>query len=160
MGTRFLARPLLGVILWRRPLAPGCQVLDDFPRSQHRPSLVHVGFTLPVICSMGKKQWNSRKANCNKISASTEKSISIITRYGIPADEAYSHFTRAMSKAAHSTLSRDFLSCTYPAWTTKHRRYWTSTNKKLSYRRGTARCVMSVEILPIATQQCRNYLYN
>ena len=38
-----------------------------------------------------------------------------------------------------------------------------STNlktKKLSYRRGTARCVVSIEILPIATQQCRNYLYD
>ena len=33
-------------------------------------------------------------------------------------------------------------------------------NKKLSYHRGTARCVVSVEILPIATQQCRNYLYD
>jgi len=33
-------------------------------------------------------------------------------------------------------------------------------NKKLSYCRGTARCVVSVEILPIATQQCRNYLYD
>ena len=33
-------------------------------------------------------------------------------------------------------------------------------NKKLSYRRGTARCVVSVEILPSATQQCRNYLYD
>ena len=32
--------------------------------------------------------------------------------------------------------------------------------KKLSYRRGTARCVVSIEILPIATQQCRNYLYD
>jgi len=31
-------------------------------------------------------------------------------------------------------------------------------NKKLSYRRGTARCVVSVEILPVATQQCTNYL--
>jgi len=31
-------------------------------------------------------------------------------------------------------------------------------NKKLS--RGTARCVVSIEILPIATQQCRNYLYD
>ena len=28
------------------------------------------------------------------------------------------------------------------------------------YRRGTARCIVSVEILPIATQQCRNYLYD
>jgi len=33
-------------------------------------------------------------------------------------------------------------------------------NEKLSYSRGTARCVMSVEILPIATQQCRNYFYD
>ena len=32
--------------------------------------------------------------------------------------------------------------------------------KKLSYRRGTARCAVSVEILPTATQQCRNYLYD
>jgi len=36
----------------------------------------------------------------------------------------------------------------------------TITNKKLSYRRVTARCVVTVEILPIATQQCRNYLYD
>ena len=35
-----------------------------------------------------------------------------------------------------------------------------NTTKKLSYRRGTARCVVSIEILPIATQQCRNYLYD
>jgi len=34
------------------------------------------------------------------------------------------------------------------------------SNKKLSYRRGTARCVVSVEILPIVTQQCKNYLYD
>jgi len=33
-------------------------------------------------------------------------------------------------------------------------------NKKLSYRWVTARCVLSVVILPIATQQCRNYLYD
>jgi len=34
------------------------------------------------------------------------------------------------------------------------------SNKKLSYRRGTARCVVSVKILPNATQQWRNYLYD
>jgi len=33
-------------------------------------------------------------------------------------------------------------------------------NKKLSYRRVTARRVLSVVILPITTQQCRNYLYD
>ena len=34
------------------------------------------------------------------------------------------------------------------------------TYKKLSYRRLTARCVLSLVILPITTQQCRNYLYD
>jgi len=34
------------------------------------------------------------------------------------------------------------------------------TEKKLSYRQGTARCVVSVEILLIAVQQCRNCLYD
>ena len=33
-------------------------------------------------------------------------------------------------------------------------------NKKLRYRRVTTRCILSVVILPIATQQCRNYLYD
>jgi len=33
-------------------------------------------------------------------------------------------------------------------------------NMKLSYRRRTARCIISVEVLPIATQQCKNYLYD
>jgi len=33
-------------------------------------------------------------------------------------------------------------------------------NKKLSYHQGTTRCVVSVEMLPIATQQCRNYFYD
>jgi len=37
--------------------------------------------------------------------------------------------------------------------------YHCNLNKKLSYRPGTARCVVSVEILPIAMQECRNYLY-
>jgi len=35
-----------------------------------------------------------------------------------------------------------------------------SAYKKLSYRRGTARCIVSSELLPVATQQCRNYLYD
>jgi len=53
-----------------------------------------------------KKQWNFRKANWDNFSASTEKSIPIISRYGIPVDEAYSHFTRAISKTTHSTVLR------------------------------------------------------
>ena len=45
--------------------------------------------------------------------------------------------------------------CLFVCLSVGHKNY-----KKLSYRRGTARCVVSIEILPIATQQCRNYLYD
>ena len=37
---------------------------------------------------------------------------------------------------------------------------FSQSDKKLSYRRVTARCVLSVVIFPVATQQCRNYLYD
>ena len=37
---------------------------------------------------------------------------------------------------------------------------WILYQQEASYRRGTAGCIVSVEILPIATQQCRNYLYD
>ena len=37
---------------------------------------------------------------------------------------------------------------------------WLYLDKKLSYRQVIARCVLSVVILPITTQQCRNYLYD
>ena len=42
----------------------------------------------------------------------------------------------------------------------EYQRLLSVKNEKLSYRRGTARCVVSVEILPIAAQQCRNCLYD
>jgi len=42
----------------------------------------------------------------------------------------------------------------------EYQRLLSVKNEKLSYRRGTARCVVSVEILPIAAQQSRNYLYD
>jgi len=37
---------------------------------------------------------------------------------------------------------------------------WEYVNKKHSYRRVSARCVLSLVILPITAQQCRNYLYD
>jgi len=54
-------------------------------------------------------------------------------------------------------LTRSQLSATSGKCTCSVLRY-AGKDKKLSCRRGTARCVVSVKILPIAMQQCRNYL--
>ena len=52
------------------------------------------------------------------------------------------------------------LQCTARSVRVQHVRTHVHFNKKLSYRRVTARCFMSVVIVPVATQQCRNYLYD
>jgi len=47
---------------------------------------------------------NFRKADWEAYKAATEKSIPLIPRHGVSIEEAYSRFTRAMSKAAHSVI--------------------------------------------------------
>jgi len=42
---------------------------------------VHVGLTLPVICSTGKKRWNFLKADWDRFAASTEKSIPMVFQF-------------------------------------------------------------------------------
>ena len=54
------------------------------------------------------------------------------------------------------TASVPYRTALRPGWCS----FVCSQNKKLSYRRVTARCVLSAVILPITTQQCRNYLYD
>jgi len=62
---------------------------------------------------------------------------------------------RSLLEAAHTAVTVLLLS-----WTAFILDVNSKPNKKLSYRRGTARCVVSIETLPIASQQCRNYLYD
>ena len=38
------------------PQPASCVVLDDFPKSQHRPSVIHVGLTIPVIRGIEKRR--------------------------------------------------------------------------------------------------------
>ena len=45
------------------PQPTSCTVLDDFPHSQHRPSVIHIGLQLPVIKGIEKRRWNFRKAD-------------------------------------------------------------------------------------------------
>ena len=60
----------------------------------------------------------------------------------------------------HKKLTLLFYSSLSMLTATKTKHFGYPYYKKLRYRRVTARCVVSVVILPIATQQCRNYLYD
>jgi len=88
------------------PLPASCVVLEDFPHSQHRPSIIHIGLTVPFVRSTNKKRWNFRKANWDEFTAAAEKSIPLIPRHGVPVEEAYSRFNHALLKAAHTAAPR------------------------------------------------------
>jgi len=81
-------------------------VLDDFPHSQHRPLLIHIGLQLPIIHSSSKKRWNFRKANWDLYRDKMERSIVAIPSRCIPIEEAYRRFQGAVFKAANGSIPR------------------------------------------------------
>jgi len=68
--------------------------------------------------------------------------------------------TAAAALNADPTQNAPYNILSKTVWPTQFTPPHQKWHKKLSYRRRTARCVVSGEILPIATQQCRNYLYD
>lgn len=90
------------------PQPASCTVLDDFPHSQHRPSVIHIGLRLPVIRGMEKRRWNFRKADWAEFAAATERSIPLIPLSSVTVDEAYRRLSGALLKAAQHSVPRGF----------------------------------------------------
>ena len=90
------------------PQPASCSVLDDFPHSQHRPSVIHIGLQLPVIRSTERRRWNFRKADWGGFTAETERSIPPIPVSRVPIEESYTRFTTAIMKAAQHSIPRGF----------------------------------------------------
>lgn len=85
-----------------------CTVLDNFPHSQHRPSIIHIGLQIPVIRSTERRRWNFRKADWAAYTEATERSIPSIPRTSISIEDSYRRFSGALLKAAHDTIPRGF----------------------------------------------------
>jgi len=83
-------------------------VLGDFPHSQHRPSVIHIGLQLPIIRGVQRRRWNIRKADWASYTLATERSIPPIPVNSISVEESYQRFCGAMQKAAHHSISRGF----------------------------------------------------
>ncbi len=81
-------------------------VLGDFPHSQHRPLLIHIGLQLPIIHGSSKKRWNFRKADWDFFSSKLERSVVTIPSRCIPIEEAYQHFQGAIFSAATTAIPR------------------------------------------------------
>lgn len=50
-------------------------VLNNFPKSQHRPIRIQIGIQIPLVKTILKQRWNLRKANWTAFSKSLDDNI-------------------------------------------------------------------------------------
>ena len=84
---------------------PDRRVLDKFPRSQHRPSLITPPRFAMAVPSMPVKRWNFRKAKWSHYIALTNKfAKTLLPPDSLDVDAAYQHFCNTITKAAKKTI--------------------------------------------------------
>ena len=86
---------------------PDRRVLDKFPRSQHRPSLIIPPRLALPVPSMPVKRWNFRKAKWSHYIALTNKlAKTLLPSDSSDVDQAYQDFCNAIYKAAKKSIPR------------------------------------------------------
>jgi len=105
------------------PLPASSLVLGNFPHSQHRPSVIHIGLQLPIIRGVQRRRWNFKKADWASYTLATERSIPLIP-VNISVEESYQRFCGAMQKAAHHFIPWYGI---LRVWMRSAKIYWSST---------------------------------
>ena len=81
------------------------RVLDKFPRSQHRPSLITPPRFAMAVPSMPVKRWNFHKAKWSHYIALTNKfAKTLLPPDSLDVDAAYQDFCNTIKKAAKKTI--------------------------------------------------------
>ena len=88
---------------------PDRRVLEKFPRSQHRPSLITPPRFAMAVPSMPVKQWNFRKAKWSHYMSLTNKfAKTLLPPDSLNMDAAYQDFCNTIKKAAKKTIPRGY----------------------------------------------------
>ena len=96
---------------------PERRVLERFPRSQHRPSLIKVPSLVQPVAGKPVKRWNFRKANWAAFTAETERRSA-----GLPeptagdVDAAYAAYCKVLITSAKHNIPRGFCKSYIPGW--------------------------------------------
>ena len=97
--------------------SPHRSVLDPFPKSQHRPSLIVPDNPVTQISSRPVKRWNFRKANWNQFKDLVDAGTDDLP---LPANEnldrAYAAFCKLLINSAKRTVPRGFRQRYIPTW--------------------------------------------
>ena len=96
---------------------PDRHVLDKFPRSQHRPSLITQPRFAMAVPSMPVKRWNFRKAKWSHYIALMNKfAKTLLPPDSLGVDAAYQDFCNTIDKAAKKTIPRGYRNNYVPCW--------------------------------------------
>ena len=88
---------------------PDRLVLDKFPRSQHRPSLITTPTFAMAVPSMPVKRWNFRKAKWSYYIALTNKfAKTLLPPDSLDVNAALKDFCNIIKKAAKKTIPRGY----------------------------------------------------
>ena len=92
-------------------------VLEKFPRSQHRPSLITPPRFAMAVPSMPVKRWNFRKAKWSHYIALTNKfAKTLLPLDSLDVDVAYQDFCNTIKKAAKKTIPCGYRNNYIPCW--------------------------------------------
>ena len=96
---------------------PDRRILEKFPRSQHRPSLIVPPRLTLTVPSMPVKRWNFRKAKWSHCNALTNQlAESLLPPDTSDVDRAYRDFCNAISTAAKKYIPRGRRNDHTPCW--------------------------------------------
>ena len=99
---------------------PDRRVLEKFPRSQHRPSLITPSRFAMAVPSMPVKRWKFRKAKWSHYIALTNKfAKTLLPPDSLDVDAAYKDFCNTIKKAAKKTIPRGYRNNYIPCWDTE-----------------------------------------
>nr|CAI5825299.1 unnamed protein product [Callosobruchus analis] len=95
-----------------KPLPTSRKVLNDFPHSQHRPILVEIGASVPIIRSFLRPRWNFGRANWHLFAEKLDKRLGWIA----PKYKNYKRFIGAVISSAKEAIPRGYRKEYVPGW--------------------------------------------
>ena len=100
---------------------PDRRVLDKFPRSQHRPSLITPTRFATAVSSMPVKRWNFLKAKWSHYIALTNKfAKTLLLPDLLDVDAACQDFCNTIKKVAKKTIPRGYRNNYIPRWNAEY----------------------------------------
>lgn len=94
------------------PLQVSREVFTAFPNSQHRPVILEIGLSIPIVTSIPRPRWNFQKANWTDYASLLDAAIRFIP----PTPKNYERFSNLVIRTAKRCVPRGYRKEYIPCW--------------------------------------------